>query len=213
MKRPGARCPGAPTALGPGPSDAALHAARIEAKRVRYAAEALSPAFGKRAAASPLRRRKLQDVLGEHQDARRGHGVAHGPGDGRGRPGGRVRRRPPRGATSRIARPRMRGLAEGMEAPRAKEALLDVTAEVRAAGGVVRRRGGRTWCRPCSCIDPRYDDWTFPKGKLLDGESFEAGGPPRSARGDGTGVPDRRRAAASRTRDGAGQVQGRFATG
>jgi phosphohistidine phosphatase SixA/8-oxo-dGTP pyrophosphatase MutT (NUDIX family) len=47
-----------------------------------------------------------------------------------------------------------------------------MTTEVRAAGGVVRR-----------CVDghvltvivhrPRYDDWTFPKGKLLDGESFE----------------------------------------
>jgi 8-oxo-dGTP diphosphatase len=59
-----------------------------------------------------------------------------------------------------------------VETPRANEALLDVTTEVRAAGGVVRR-----------CLDgrvltvlvhrPRYDDWTFPKGKLLKGESFE----------------------------------------
>jgi broad specificity phosphatase PhoE/8-oxo-dGTP pyrophosphatase MutT (NUDIX family) len=44
--------------------------------------------------------------------------------------------------------------------------------EVRAAGGVVR-------CRVDGQIHtvlvhrPRYDDWSFPKGKLLEGESFE----------------------------------------
>ena len=63
-------------------------------------------------------------------------------------------------------------MAEGVEAPRAKEALLDVTSEVRAAGGVVR-------CRVDGQVHtvlvhrPRYDDWSFPKGKLLEGESFE----------------------------------------
>lgn len=62
-------------------------------------------------------------------------------------------------------------MAEGMEAPRAKEALLDVS-EVRAAGGVVRRReDGRV--HTVLVHRPRYDDWTLPKGKLLDGESFE----------------------------------------
>jgi 8-oxo-(d)GTP phosphatase len=46
-----------------------------------------------------------------------------------------------------------------------------VTGEVRAAGGVVRRRtkGG---AQTVLVHRPRYDDWTFPKGKLLDGESF-----------------------------------------
>jgi 8-oxo-dGTP pyrophosphatase MutT (NUDIX family) len=53
---------------------------------------------------------------------------------------------------------------------------------VRAAGGVVRRsvtvadEAGAT--RPSIEIvlvhRPRYDDWTFPKGKLDKGESFEA---------------------------------------
>ena len=63
-------------------------------------------------------------------------------------------------------------MAEGMEASRAKEALLDVTSEVRAAGGVVRRReDGRV--HTVLVHRPRYDDWTLPKGKLLDGESFE----------------------------------------
>ena len=59
-----------------------------------------------------------------------------------------------------------------MEQAPAKEALLDVTSEVRAAGGVVRRRvGGQV--QTVLVHRPRYDDWSFPKGKLLDGESFE----------------------------------------
>jgi CHAD domain-containing protein len=51
------------------PSDAALHAARIRAKRVRYASEAVAPVFGKRARAFAEAAVRLQDVLGEHQDA------------------------------------------------------------------------------------------------------------------------------------------------
>ena len=47
-----------------------------------------------------------------------------------------------------------------------------MTAEVRAAGGVVRRRvDGRT--ETVLVHRPRYDDWSLPKGKLHDGESFE----------------------------------------
>jgi phosphohistidine phosphatase SixA/ADP-ribose pyrophosphatase YjhB (NUDIX family) len=47
-----------------------------------------------------------------------------------------------------------------------------VTDEVRAAGGVVLRRDhGRALT--VLVHRPRYDDWTFPKGKLLGGESFE----------------------------------------
>ena len=63
-------------------------------------------------------------------------------------------------------------MADGMEHAPAKEALLDVTSEVRAAGGVVRRRvGGQV--QTVLVHRPRYDDWTFPKGKLLERESFE----------------------------------------
>jgi CHAD domain-containing protein len=51
------------------PTDENLHAARIRAKRVRYAAEAVSPVFGKRAKAFAEAAVELQDVLGEHQDA------------------------------------------------------------------------------------------------------------------------------------------------
>jgi 8-oxo-dGTP diphosphatase len=39
---------------------------------------------------------------------------------------------------------------------------------VKAAGAVVRRNGGVMLIHR-----PKYDDWTFPKGKLEEGESFE----------------------------------------
>ena len=39
---------------------------------------------------------------------------------------------------------------------------------VRAAGGIVVRDG-----RVLLVHRPRYDDWSFPKGKLEDGESWE----------------------------------------
>ena len=46
-----------------------------------------------------------------------------------------------------------------------------MTAEVRAAGAVVRRVvGGEV--QTVLVHRPRYDDWSFPKGKLLEGESF-----------------------------------------
>jgi CHAD domain-containing protein len=50
-------------------SDASLHDVRIRAKRARYAAEAVSPVFGKRAEAFAQAAARLQDVLGDHQDS------------------------------------------------------------------------------------------------------------------------------------------------
>ena len=50
-------------------SDSSLHGVRIRAKRARYAAEAVSPVFGKRADAFAEAAAGLQDVLGEHQDS------------------------------------------------------------------------------------------------------------------------------------------------
>jgi 8-oxo-dGTP diphosphatase len=44
------------------------------------------------------------------------------------------------------------------------------TSIVRAAGGIVVRDG-----RVLVVHRPKYDDWTLPKGKLDDGESWEAG--------------------------------------
>jgi len=50
------------------PRDVALHQARKAAKRARYAGEAVTPAIGKRAARFTRQMKKLQSVLGEHQD-------------------------------------------------------------------------------------------------------------------------------------------------
>ena len=58
-------CDGLATDAG----DAELHEARIRAKRVRYAAEALTPVFGKPARRFARRAESLQEVLGTHQDA------------------------------------------------------------------------------------------------------------------------------------------------
>lgn len=49
--------------------DELLHAARIRAKRARYAADALAPLVGARARRFARAAAGLQDVLGEHQDA------------------------------------------------------------------------------------------------------------------------------------------------
>jgi CHAD domain-containing protein len=51
------------------PSDAALHEVRIRAKRCRYAAELAEPVVGKRARDLASALSRVQDVLGEHQDA------------------------------------------------------------------------------------------------------------------------------------------------
>jgi CHAD domain-containing protein len=50
-------------------SDAALHRVRIKAKRLRYAAELVEPTGGKPVRALVKATKRLQDVLGEHQDA------------------------------------------------------------------------------------------------------------------------------------------------
>jgi CHAD domain-containing protein len=55
--------------LGPSSVDADLHEARIRSKRARYAAETLSPVFGKPARRFASRAEQLQTILGEHQDA------------------------------------------------------------------------------------------------------------------------------------------------
>jgi CHAD domain-containing protein len=56
-------------ALPPDPPDDELHAARIRAKRARYAAELAERAVGKPAAEFVRRAKAFQDVVGEHQDA------------------------------------------------------------------------------------------------------------------------------------------------
>ncbi|MGI8683324.1 MAG: CHAD domain-containing protein [Mycobacteriales bacterium] len=53
----------------PGTPDEAFHRARITAKRARYAAEACVPVFGCAAKALAVEIARVQEVLGEHQDA------------------------------------------------------------------------------------------------------------------------------------------------
>jgi CHAD domain-containing protein len=56
-------------ALPAGAPDAEWHAARIAAKRARYAAEAVAPVLGKDAAALAGQLERITDILGAHQDA------------------------------------------------------------------------------------------------------------------------------------------------
>ena len=49
--------------------EVALHEARKAAKRARYAAEAVTPVFGSPAARFANRQKRVQSVLGDHQDA------------------------------------------------------------------------------------------------------------------------------------------------
>jgi len=51
------------------PKDVALHQARKSARRARYAAEAARPAIGKQARRFSRQMKKVQSVLGEHQDS------------------------------------------------------------------------------------------------------------------------------------------------
>ena len=68
VDRPWSHLRSAVEALGPDPTDEALHAVRIRAKRCRYAAEAVAPAVGKPARRFARRITALQDVLGDHHD-------------------------------------------------------------------------------------------------------------------------------------------------
>jgi CHAD domain-containing protein len=54
---------------GPEPSDEVLHALRIRGKKLRYAAELAAPSGGKPVKQLVKATKRLQDVLGEHQDA------------------------------------------------------------------------------------------------------------------------------------------------
>jgi 8-oxo-dGTP pyrophosphatase MutT (NUDIX family) len=56
----------------------------------------------------------------------------------------------------------------------AEASRLDVTYRVRAAGGLVRRRGANGEAEILVVHRPAYDDWSFPKGKLEPGEGEEA---------------------------------------
>ncbi|MFH8404961.1 CHAD domain-containing protein [Streptomyces sp. NPDC018019] len=77
-------------ATPPGPErDEALHSARKAAKRARYAAEAAGPALGRPAERFAGRMKRVQQLLGDHQDSVLARGAlrelavqAHGAGEG-----------------------------------------------------------------------------------------------------------------------------------
>jgi CHAD domain-containing protein len=56
-------------AAGRPPADPELHRVRRRARDLRYAGEALAPSLGRPAAKLARAAKRLQDVLGEHQDA------------------------------------------------------------------------------------------------------------------------------------------------
>jgi CHAD domain-containing protein len=69
VRRPWRRLARLVNGLGDSPADDELHAVRIEAKRVRYAAEAVAPLLGRQARAFGRAAAALQEVLGELNDA------------------------------------------------------------------------------------------------------------------------------------------------
>ncbi len=69
VKRPWRKLAAAVAELGDDPADEQLHEIRIRAKRARYAAEAVAPLFGGQARKFAAAMTRVQEVLGEHQDA------------------------------------------------------------------------------------------------------------------------------------------------
>ncbi|HZQ86126.1 MAG TPA: CHAD domain-containing protein [Acidimicrobiales bacterium] len=69
VRRPWRRLARTMNALGASPEDEALHAARIDAKRCRYALEAVAPALGKEASSLAGAVADVQGVLGDLHDA------------------------------------------------------------------------------------------------------------------------------------------------
>ena len=140
-------------ALAADSPDEELHAARIRVKRARYAAELQGDESYVQAA------KRLQDILGEHQDAVVAIGEAA-------RPGGPDARRRRRGRPADRAR-----AATGAPQPQRVESFVEAAGEdgvIRASGGLIVRDG-----RVVVVHRPKYDDWSFPKGKAEAGESDE----------------------------------------
>ena len=140
-------------ALDDASPDEELHAARIKAKRARYAAELSELNDYVKAA------KVLQDVLGEHQDA---VVAAEQLRD-------LAARMPDTAlAAGRLVEREHARAVRGRDEWRSAWKKLAEDGVVRAAGGVVVRDG-----RLLLVHRPKYDDWTFPKGKADPGESDE----------------------------------------
>ena len=111
-------------ALGAEPTDERLHKARVQAKRARYAAELAEASVGKPAARFVQRAKRLQDVIGEHQDAV----VAE-----------EVLRKLARGRRTRIA------FAAGELVERQRQRRFHARAELPRAWKQLRSAGRKTW--------------------------------------------------------------------
>jgi CHAD domain-containing protein len=113
------------SALPEAPSDDALHAVRIKAKRARYATELALPEAGRAAERLVGRLKHLQDVLGVHQDAV----VAE------------TRLRELAGARTGPAA----GVVAGLLVERQRARRLAAQADFEASWPKVERRGRKAW--------------------------------------------------------------------
>ena len=140
-------------ALAADSPDEELHAARIRVKRARYAAELQGDKPYVQAA------KRLQDILGEHQDAV----VAIG----------KLRDLAGRMPDAAVAAGRLieREHERARRSRERVESFVEAAGEdgvIRASGGLIVRDG-----RVVVVHRPKYDDWSFPKGKADAGESDE----------------------------------------
>ena len=154
---------------------------RIRAKRCRYAAELASPVIGKPARDLAVALARVQDVLGEHQDAVVADAWLAKTAPECSAAGG-VRARDARRDRARLGGARAVGTGRRLgRGVRASAAGVAVTTPpdglVRAAGGLVTRRAepgaGEPGIEVLVVHRPRYDDWSLPKGKVEPGESDE----------------------------------------
>ena len=151
-------------ALSDESTDEELHATRILVKRARYAAELEGDRPYVQAA------KRLQDVLGEHQDAV----VATAE----------LRRLADRMPDTALAAGRLVDREQERARQSRDEWRLGMEAAgedgvIRACGGVIERDG-----RVVAVHRPKYDDWSLPKGKAHRGESDEDCAATRDRGGD-----------------------------
>jgi CHAD domain-containing protein len=111
-------------ALGSQPTDEALHEVRKTVKHARYAAELAERARGSKAGAYIKATKRLQDVLGEHQDAHVAEATLRELAEGA---------------------PAQAAFAVGMLAERQQERRRQARAEFPAAWKAVKRRGRAAW--------------------------------------------------------------------
>ena len=188
--------------LGDDPEDDALHASRIAVKRARYAADLAAHELGKPGARFVAVAKRLQDILGDHQDAVVAQERIRDWADA-----ASVRRAasPPAGSSSSSA---TGWPPPGAAWPDAWQRLDEAAPE----GGQLTT----SFARPVESSSghgadgpevllvhrPAYDDWTFPKGKA---RTRRDRGGMRAARGRGGDGPPLH----ARARAAVDDVQGR----